>query len=98
LRTDSVDSSYRRACLARLLTYALHTLTTLTLLAGWVGGWVGGVGGGGGSTQTIKKTSAVTQSVANTAKRVIVIVGVAIVLKVLRSRLFIAINDNCMGI
>jgi len=30
---------------------------------------------------TIKKTSAVTQSVANTAKRVIVIVGVAIVLK-----------------
>jgi len=29
---------------------------------------------------TIKKTSAVTQSVANTAKRVIVIVGVAIVL------------------
>ena len=31
--------------------------------------------------QTIKKTSAVTQSVANTAKRVIVIVGVAIVLK-----------------
>jgi len=29
---------------------------------------------------TIKKTSAVTQSVANTAKRVIVIVGVALVL------------------
>ena len=29
---------------------------------------------------TIKKTSAVTQSVANTAKRVIVIVGVAIVM------------------
>jgi len=29
---------------------------------------------------TIKKTSAVTASVANTAKRVIVIVGVAIVL------------------
>ena len=33
------------------------------------------------STLTIKKTSATTQSVANTAKRVIVIVGVAIVLK-----------------
>jgi len=33
------------------------------------------------ATMTIKKTSAVTQSVANTAKRVIVIVGVAIVLK-----------------
>ena len=32
------------------------------------------------ATLTIKKTSAVTQSVANTAKRVIVIVGVAIVL------------------
>ena len=32
------------------------------------------------STQTLKKTSAVTQSVANTAKRVIVIVGVALVL------------------
>jgi len=32
------------------------------------------------ATMTIKKTSAVTQSVANTAKRVIVIVGVAIVL------------------
>lgn len=32
------------------------------------------------STLTIKKTSATTQSVANTAKRVIVIVGVAIVL------------------
>merc|ERR1711937_289577 len=32
------------------------------------------------STMTLKKTSAVTQSVANTAKRVIVIVGVAIVL------------------
>ena len=31
-------------------------------------------------TMTIKKTSAVTQSVANTAKRVIVIVGVAIVM------------------
>jgi solute carrier family 35 protein E1 len=31
------------------------------------------------ATMTIKKTSAVTQSVANTAKRVIVIVGVAIV-------------------
>jgi solute carrier family 35 protein E1 len=29
---------------------------------------------------TLKKTNAVTQSVANTAKRVIVIVGVAIVL------------------
>ena len=29
---------------------------------------------------TIKKTGAVTQSVANTAKRVIVIVGVALVL------------------
>jgi solute carrier family 35 protein E1 len=33
------------------------------------------------ATMTIKKTSAVTQSVANTAKRVIVIVGVAIVMK-----------------
>lgn len=33
------------------------------------------------ATMTIKKTSAVTQSVANTAKRVIVIVGVAIMLK-----------------
>lgn len=32
------------------------------------------------STMTLKKTSAVTQSVANTAKRVIVIVGVAIML------------------
>jgi solute carrier family 35 protein E1 len=32
------------------------------------------------ATMTIKKTSAVTASVANTAKRVIVIVGVAIVL------------------
>eukprot|EP00429_Kryptoperidinium_foliaceum_P068263 CAMPEP_0176074860 /NCGR_PEP_ID=MMETSP0120_2-20121206/37414_1 /TAXON_ID=160619 /ORGANISM="Kryptoperidinium foliaceum, Strain CCMP 1326" /LENGTH=274 /DNA_ID=CAMNT_0017408561 /DNA_START=123 /DNA_END=947 /DNA_ORIENTATION=+ len=32
------------------------------------------------STMTIKKTSAVTQSVANTAKRVIVIVGVALVM------------------
>merc|ERR1740138_148138 len=32
------------------------------------------------ATATIKKTSAVTQSVANTAKRVIVIVGVAIIL------------------
>ena len=32
------------------------------------------------ATMTIKKTSAVTQSVANTAKRVIVIVGVAIVM------------------
>ena len=32
------------------------------------------------STMTLKKTSAVTQSVANTAKRVIVIVGVALVL------------------
>mmetsp|Transcript_1567 Transcript_1567/g.2008 ORF Transcript_1567/g.2008 Transcript_1567/m.2008 type:complete len:138 (-) Transcript_1567:424-837(-) len=32
------------------------------------------------ATLTIKKTSAVTQSVANTAKRVIVIVGVALVL------------------
>jgi solute carrier family 35 protein E1 len=32
------------------------------------------------STMTLKKTGAVTQSVANTAKRVIVIVGVAIVL------------------
>jgi solute carrier family 35 protein E1 len=32
------------------------------------------------ATMTMKKTSAVTQSVANTAKRVIVIVGVAIVL------------------
>lgn len=32
------------------------------------------------STMTLKKTSAVTQSVANTAKRVIVIVGVAIVM------------------
>ena len=32
------------------------------------------------STLTIKKTNAVTQSVANTAKRVIVIVGVAIAL------------------
>lgn len=32
------------------------------------------------STMTLKKTSAVTQSVANTAKRVIVIVGVAVVL------------------
>ncbi|KAJ8598219.1 hypothetical protein CTAYLR_005526 [Chrysophaeum taylorii] len=32
------------------------------------------------ATMTIKKTSAVTQSVANTAKRVIVIVGVALVL------------------
>merc|ERR1719190_180704 len=32
------------------------------------------------ATMTIKKTSAVTQSVANTAKRVIVIVGVAIIL------------------
>jgi len=32
------------------------------------------------STMTLKKTNAVTQSVANTAKRVIVIVGVAIVL------------------
>jgi len=29
---------------------------------------------------TIKKTSAVTQSVANTAKRVIIIIGVALVL------------------
>mmetsp|Transcript_37528 Transcript_37528/g.65643 ORF Transcript_37528/g.65643 Transcript_37528/m.65643 type:complete len:93 (-) Transcript_37528:72-350(-) len=33
------------------------------------------------ATMTIKKTSAVTQSVANTAKRVIVIVGVAIVMR-----------------
>jgi solute carrier family 35 protein E1 len=33
------------------------------------------------ATMTIKKTNAVTQSVANTAKRVIVIVGVAIVMK-----------------
>merc|ERR1712086_400716 len=32
------------------------------------------------ATMTLKKTGAVTQSVANTAKRVIVIVGVAIVL------------------
>merc|ERR1712232_497713 len=32
------------------------------------------------ATMTIKKTGAVTQSVANTAKRVIVIVGVAIIL------------------
>lgn len=32
------------------------------------------------ATMTLKKTSAVTQSVANTAKRVIVIVGVAVVL------------------
>merc|ERR1712137_1524066 len=32
------------------------------------------------ATMTIKKTSPVTQSVANTAKRVIVIVGVAIIL------------------
>lgn len=32
------------------------------------------------ATMTLKKTSAVTQSVANTAKRVIVIVGVALVL------------------
>ena len=32
------------------------------------------------ATMTIKKTNAVTQSVANTAKRVIVIVGVAMVL------------------
>merc|ERR1712129_485389 len=32
------------------------------------------------ATMTLKKTNAVTQSVANTAKRVIVIVGVAIVL------------------
>merc|ERR1712146_837201 len=32
------------------------------------------------ATLTIKKTSAVTQSVANTAKRVIVIVGVALVM------------------
>ena len=33
------------------------------------------------ATMTIKKTNAVTQSVANTAKRVIVIIGVAIVLQ-----------------
>jgi len=32
------------------------------------------------ATMTIKKTSAITQSVANTAKRVIIIIGVAIVL------------------
>merc|ERR1712187_746643 len=32
------------------------------------------------ATMTIKKTNAVTQSVANTAKRVIVIVGVALVM------------------
>ena len=32
------------------------------------------------ATLTIKKTNAVTQSVANTAKRVIVIVGVAVVM------------------
>merc|ERR1711937_197515 len=32
------------------------------------------------ATMTLKKTGAVTQSVANTAKRVIVIVGVAIIL------------------
>merc|ERR1719226_222520 len=32
------------------------------------------------ATMTIKKTNAVTQSVANTTKRVIVIVGVAIIL------------------
>ena len=32
------------------------------------------------ATLTIKKTNAVTQSVANTAKRVIVIVGVALVM------------------
>jgi len=32
------------------------------------------------ATMTLKKTSSVTQSVANTAKRVIVIVGVALVL------------------
>merc|ERR1711935_364820 len=33
------------------------------------------------ATMTIKKTNAITQSVANTAKRVIIIVGVAIVLQ-----------------
>lgn len=32
------------------------------------------------ATMTMKKTTAVTQSVANTAKRVIVIVGVAVVM------------------
>ena len=32
------------------------------------------------ATMTLKKTGAVTQSVANTAKRVIVIIGVALVL------------------
>merc|ERR1712099_215733 len=32
------------------------------------------------STMTLKKTGAVTQSVANTAKRVIVIIGVALVM------------------
>ena len=32
------------------------------------------------ATMTIKKTNAITQSVANTAKRVIVIIGVALVM------------------
>jgi hypothetical protein len=45
---------------------------------------------------TIKKTSAVTQSVANTAKRVIVIVGVAIVLgEVLALLALLVIKYNC---
>ena len=39
---------------------------------------------------TIKKTNAVTQSVANTAKRVIVIVGVAIVLGTLAAFYFLS--------
>ena len=41
------------------------------------------------ATMTIKKTNAVTQSVANTAKRVIVIVGVAIVLGTLAAFSFL---------
>ena len=45
---------------------------------------------------TIKKTSAVTQSVANTAKRVIVIVGVAIVLgEVLALLALLVIKYKC---
>ena len=42
------------------------------------------------ATMTIKKTNAVTQSVANTAKRVIVIVGVAIVLGTLAAFYFLS--------
>ena len=48
------------------------------------------------ATMTLKNTSAVTQSVANTAKRVIVIVGVAIVLgEVLALLALLVIKYKC---